>query len=175
MKKKVIKSISHCCLCDKCCKFLNLRWGQTMTHLTWAVTTSWHPASSSLLFVTVASKRSYWQDHEPLEKSWRENHVFLKKNSSTGGSMFSKRSGLRVCSPAFKSLKENCGLLTFNCTYLIFWNILLSSLIKYLNRDFSGIPVIMTPCFQCRGHEFNPWSWNQGPTCHNAWPKNKKT
>ena len=90
-EKKVIKWISHCCLCNKCCKFLNLRWGQTMTHLTWAVTASWHPASSSLLFVTVVSKRSYWQDHEPLGKSWRENNVFLKRNSSTRGSMFSER------------------------------------------------------------------------------------
>ena len=24
-------------------------------------------------------------------------------------------------------------------------------------RDFPGGPVVMTPCFQSRGHEFDPW------------------
>ena len=27
-------------------------------------------------------------------------------------------------------------------------------------RDFPGGPVVKTPCFQCRGHEFDPWSGN---------------
>ena len=25
-----------------------------------------------------------------------------------------------------------------------------------LSYDFPGGPVVKTPCFQCRGHEFNP-------------------
>ena len=29
--------------------------------------------------------------------------------------------------------------------------------------DFSGGPVIKTPCSQCRGHGFDPWSGNYGP------------
>ena len=27
-------------------------------------------------------------------------------------------------------------------------------------RDFPGGPIAKTPCFQCRGPEFNPWSGN---------------
>ena len=30
-------------------------------------------------------------------------------------------------------------------------------------RDFPGGPVAMTPCFQCRGLEFDPWSGNYIP------------
>ena len=26
--------------------------------------------------------------------------------------------------------------------------------------DFPGGPVVKTPCSQCRGHGFNPWSGN---------------
>ena len=32
--------------------------------------------------------------------------------------------------------------------------------IKTTMRDFPGGPVVKTPCFHCRGHEFNPWSGN---------------
>ena len=168
--------ISHCCLCDECCKFLSLRWGQTMTHLTWAVTASWHPTSSSLLLATIVSKRCYWQDHEPLGKSWRENNVFLKRNSSTRGSMCRERFWSKNIYPSIQVTQRKLWFSHFHwiCAYFIFWNILFSSLIKYLNRDFSGSPVIKTPCFQFRGCEFDPWSGNQDPTCHNAWPKKKK-
>ena len=31
---------------------------------------------------------------------------------------------------------------------------------KMKNKDFSGGPVVKTPCFQCRGHGFNPWLGN---------------
>ena len=31
------------------------------------------------------------------------------------------------------------------------------------NRDFPGGPVAETPCSQCRGPEFHPWSGNQIP------------
>jgi len=31
---------------------------------------------------------------------------------------------------------------------------------KYSSRDFSVSPVVKTPCFQCRGHKFNPWLGN---------------
>ena len=27
-------------------------------------------------------------------------------------------------------------------------------------RDFPGGPVVKTPCFHCKGHRFDPWSWN---------------
>ena len=37
--------------------------------------------------------------------------------------------------------------------------------------DFPGGPVVKTLCFQCRGHGFDPWSWNKDPTCHAAWPE----
>ena len=30
-------------------------------------------------------------------------------------------------------------------------------------RDFPGGPVVETPCSQCRGHEFHPWSGNYEP------------
>ena len=32
------------------------------------------------------------------------------------------------------------------------------SIFFFLKRDFSGGPVIKTPCFQCRGPGFDPWS-----------------
>ena len=37
--------------------------------------------------------------------------------------------------------------------------------------DFPGDPVVMTLCFQRRGHTFNSWSRNWDPTCHAVWPK----
>ena len=37
--------------------------------------------------------------------------------------------------------------------------------------DFRGSPVVKTPCFHCRGYGLDPWSGNQDPTCHTAWPK----
>ena len=33
------------------------------------------------------------------------------------------------------------------------------------SRDFPTGPVVKTPGFQCRGHRFDPWSGNEGPTC----------
>ena len=42
------------------------------------------------------------------------------------------------------------------------------------SRDFPGGPVVKTPLFLCRGHGFEPWSGNEDPICHMAWPKNKK-
>ena len=38
-------------------------------------------------------------------------------------------------------------------------------------RDFPGSPVVSTPRFHCRGHEFDPWSGNQDPTCSAGWQK----
>ena len=38
-------------------------------------------------------------------------------------------------------------------------------------RDFPGGPVVKTLCFHCQGPWFSPWSENQDPTCHMAWPK----
>ena len=39
--------------------------------------------------------------------------------------------------------------------------------LKLLKRfgDFPGCPVAKTPCLQCKGHKFQPWSGNQIPTC----------
>ena len=34
--------------------------------------------------------------------------------------------------------------------------------------------MVKTPCFQCRGHGFNPWSGNLGPTGYVVWQKKKK-
>ena len=41
--------------------------------------------------------------------------------------------------------------------------------------DFLGSPVVKTPCFQCRGQGFNPWSGNYDPTYRAVWPKKKKS
>ena len=41
-------------------------------------------------------------------------------------------------------------------------------------RDFSGSPVVKTPCFQCKVFEFYPWSGNWDPTCQAAWPRRTK-
>ena len=41
-------------------------------------------------------------------------------------------------------------------------------------EDFPCGPVVRTPCFQCRGCGFDPWSGNKDPTCRAAWPKKKK-
>ena len=40
--------------------------------------------------------------------------------------------------------------------------------------DFPGGPVVKTPCFQCRGHKFNPWLGNEDPACCAAWPQINK-
>ena len=34
------------------------------------------------------------------------------------------------------------------------------SWLKVKMRDFSGDPVVKTPCFLCKGHRFDPWSGN---------------
>ena len=39
---------------------------------------------------------------------------------------------------------------------------------KTPDRDFPGGPVVKTPCFQCRGRGFDPWSGNSDPTCGTA-------
>ena len=41
-------------------------------------------------------------------------------------------------------------------------------------EDFSGAPVVKTPCFQCRRHGFDPWSGNKDPTYHVSRLKEKK-
>ena len=28
------------------------------------------------------------------------------------------------------------------------------------SQDFPGYPVVKTLCFQCKGHGFDPWSWD---------------
>ena len=38
---------------------------------------------------------------------------------------------------------------------------------------FPGGPVLGTPSFQCRGHEFNPWSGNSRATSPAVQPKNR--
>ena len=40
------------------------------------------------------------------------------------------------------------------------------------NREFSGGPMVKTPCFQHRGHGFNPYLGPKIP--HATWPKSKK-
>jgi len=35
--------------------------------------------------------------------------------------------------------------------------------LKINQRDFSGGPMAKTPCSQCRGPRFNPWSGNEIP------------
>ena len=44
---------------------------------------------------------------------------------------------------------------------------------KKINQDFPGGPVFKTPCFQHRGHGFNPWLEDKDPTCHRVQPKKK--
>ena len=39
--------------------------------------------------------------------------------------------------------------------------------------DWSGGPVVKSPCFQCRGHRFHPWLGNYDPACHMVQPKIK--
>ena len=41
-------------------------------------------------------------------------------------------------------------------------------------RGFLEGPTVKTPCFQCRGCWFDPWSGNQDPTCCPRWQKKKK-
>lgn len=58
------------------------------------------------------------------------------------------------------------------CTESLSWSLLLFMFLLYgqlafirslqmcRNGDFSGSPVVRTPCFDCRGHRFPPWSEN---------------
>ena len=39
-------------------------------------------------------------------------------------------------------------------------NHLINSQLEKLDRDFTGGPVAKTPCSQCRGPGFDPWSRN---------------
>lgn len=38
-------------------------------------------------------------------------------------------------------------------------------------RDFPGSPMFKTSCFCYRRHMFDPWSGNEDPPGHAAWPK----
>ena len=40
--------------------------------------------------------------------------------------------------------------------------------------DFPGDPVDKTPCFQGKGHVFDPWSGKLDPKCLVGWQKKKK-
>ena len=39
---------------------------------------------------------------------------------------------------------------------------------KNVSRHFPGGPVVRSPCFYFRGHEFDPWA-GKLPTCHAEW------
>ena len=39
---------------------------------------------------------------------------------------------------------------------------------------FPGSLEVRTPCCHCRGSGFNPWSGNEDPTSHMAWPKKSR-
>ena len=39
-------------------------------------------------------------------------------------------------------------------------------IVKMVDRDFPGGPVVKSPNFHCREHGFNPWLGKEGPTCH---------
>ena len=48
---------------------------------------------------------------------------------------------------------------------------------RTLRIQFEGLPwwsVAKIPSFQCKRWGFDPWSGNEDPTCHAAWPKTKK-
>ena len=40
--------------------------------------------------------------------------------------------------------------------------------------EFPGGPEVRTPCFQCRGHGFDPWYGISDPANREGWPKKKK-
>ena len=50
------------------------------------------------------------------------------------------------------------------CNILAVWPQTEITNIKYPHMDFPGGPLVSTPCFQHRGHGFNP-------TCCEAWPE----
>ena len=87
-----------------------------------------------------------------------------------------KGSGLRTSSQAFKSLKENCGFHTFT-EYVLISFFEISFFLQILNRDFSGNPVIKTPCFQFRGMSSIPGQGTKVPHAkmHGQKKKKKKT
>ena len=50
----------------------------------------------------------------------------------------------------------------------------MTSLKKKKNADdFPGGTAVKTPCFQCRGSEFDPRPGHYDPTCHTAQSKHK--
>lgn len=40
--------------------------------------------------------------------------------------------------------------------------------------NFPGGLVVRILCFNCRGHGFDPCSWDSDPACHGMWPKKKR-
>ena len=46
---------------------------------------------------------------------------------------------------------------------------------KQTKKDFTGSPVVKTPCFQCRGPWLDHWLGNKDPTCHGAQQKTTTT
>ena len=40
--------------------------------------------------------------------------------------------------------------------------------------DVPGSPMVETPRFHCRGHQFDPWSGNSGPAYRVVWPKKSR-
>ena len=44
---------------------------------------------------------------------------------------------------------------------------------QMVTRGFPGGPVVRIPCFQCRGHRFDPWLWGTKIPHGVAWPKRR--
>ena len=48
------------------------------------------------------------------------------------------------------------------------------SVTHYKKREFPDNPVVRTWCFHCWGPGFSPWSENEDPTSHTAWPNKER-
>ena len=44
---------------------------------------------------------------------------------------------------------------------------------KNFENTIRGTSMAKIPSFQCKRWGFDPWSGNEDPTCHAAWPKKK--
>lgn len=42
---------------------------------------------------------------------------------------------------------------------------------KFTYMELPGGLVVRILCFNCRGHGFDPYSWDSDPACHGMWPK----
>ena len=101
-----------------------------------------------------------WED--PLEEDMATHPSILAWQATVHG-VAKSRTGLTVSTHALQTPRDICRAERLPYTSSLggsMANSLLFLKLRRLHRDFAGSPVTKTPCSQCRGPGFSPWSRN---------------